>query len=387
VPWAARYMGGAMQVVVNKRDLVRIVARCQGVADKRSTMPMLGNVLVETEGTGLLKLSATDLYLGLTGTITAEVETAGTVAVGARDLFERVKMMPEGEILLSAPGQGSLVIRARGQARRYTLKGIPGADFPSLPKPTGAGEVLELATQSLALLIHRTHFSIAVDDTRLHLNSALLQWEGDRVRMVTTDGHRLSKMEIQGVGSNAFASMLIPLKGVQELRRLCDEAVAEGIGTVSIVQHGPNAFFRAGTLQLSVKLVDVQFPPYQQVIPASAQHRVVANRALLGEALRAVAIAASERTGGVKISFAPNVMRFASESPESGDGFDELAIEFEGTPTTVGFNAHYLLQAIGCIEQEAVALGISGELDAATLQPAEQATSESYLAVVMPMRI
>jgi len=376
-----------MHAVVSKRDLSRILARCQGVADKKSTMPVLGNVLLETRRPAELRLAATDLYLGVSGTVPAQVDKPGSVAVGARDLFERVKMMPEGNITISMQGDGVVSIRAQGQPRRYTLKGLPGTEFPTLPEPGDGSAPMSLSTDTLSDLIAKTHFSIAADDTRPHLNSALFQWEGENVRMVTTDGHRLSKMEIKVPARDAMASMLVPLKGIQELKRLCDEAKSEGATEITVLQSGTNAFFRVLNLQLSVKLVEVQFPPYGQVIPQSSQHRVVAPRELMADALKAVSIAASDRTGGVKVTLGSNVMRFASESPESGDGFDEVPVEYAGSELTVGFNAHYLLQVLGCIDQQDVVLGVSGELDPATIRPGSQASGTDYLAVIMPMRI
>ncbi|MEY4543837.1 MAG: hypothetical protein RL685_32 [Pseudomonadota bacterium] len=376
-----------MHAVVSKRDLVRVLARCQGVADKKSTMPVLGNVLVEARKTGELGLAATDLYLAVSGTIPGQVDRVGSVAVGARDFFERVKMMPEGNLTLTMQGDGAVTMRAQGQPRRYTLKGLPGSEFPVVPQPGEGALPMSLATQTFADLIAKTQFSIATDDTRPHLNSALFQWEGDRVRMVTTDGHRLSKLEIVVPQRDGSASMLIPLKGIQELRRLCDEATSEGVSSISVVQSGNSAFFRVPNLQLSVKLVEVQFPPYSQVIPQSTQHRVVAPRALLADALKAVSLAASERTGGIKLSLNGSVMTFASESPESGEGFDEVPVEYSGAPLTVGFNSKYLLDVLNAIGQTDVVLGVSGELDPATLQPDSPPEGFDYLTVIMPMRI
>jgi DNA polymerase-3 subunit beta len=376
-----------MHAVVSKRDLGRILARCQGVADKKSTMPVLGNVLLEASKTNELSLAATDLYLGVSGTIPARIEKPGSVAVGARDLFERVKMMPEGNIAIAQQPDGSVVIRAQGQARRYTLKGLPGSEFPTLPQPGEGAATMVLGTEVLSDLIAKTHFSIAADDTRPHLNSALLQMEGHNVRMVTTDGHRLSKMEIQQPEHEATASMLIPLKGIHELKRLCDEAKSDGTGSIAVLQSGTNAFFRVPGLQLGIKLVEVQFPPYAQVIPQSTLHQVPAPRALVADALKAVSLAANDRTGGVKVTLASNVMRFSSESPESGDGFDEVPVDYTGNEITVGFNAHYLLQVLSSIEQEDVVLGVSGELDPATVRPGAPSARGDYLAVIMPMRI
>jgi DNA polymerase-3 subunit beta len=376
-----------MDFVIPKKDLLRLVARCQGVADKKSAMPALANVLLSAEG-NTLRVAATDLYIGVTGQTSAEVSRAGSVAVPARDLFERVKAMPEGPVQVTATDEAQTTLKAVGSARRYTLHGMPGREFPQLPKPAGDAPTLELPVELLAQLIARTHFSISSDETRAHVNSALFEWAGDRVRMVTTDGHRLSKMEATVSGSSATATMLIPLKAVTELRRLADEAKAEkDAPNVTITQSGPNAFFGIAGMTFSVKLVDAQFPPYQQVIPATPEKSLRASRVALADALRAVSLAASDRTGGVKLTVAPNVLRITSESPESGNGFDELPVDYSGVEITVGFNARYFLDVLAAMDDEEVTVGVSGQLDPALVRPARESSEQSYVAVVMPMRI
>lgn len=383
-----------MHVVVTKRDLLKILGRCQGVADKKSTMPVLGNVLLEVEGTDRLKLSATDLHLAVTGTVTAEVETGGSVALPARDLFERVRMMPEGKLAIATSGGAATTIRAVGSARRFTLHGMPGEEFPQLPAPDAGSQPMPIDVRALGQLIAGTYFSISTDDTRAHLNSALFEWEGERVRMVTTDGHRLSKMETLVRGGQGTVTFLIPLKGVLELKRLCDEAATEGkaeggsdVTEIMISHGGPNAFFDLPGLRFSVKLVDAQFPPYQQVIPEHSEHIVRAGRAELADALKAVSVAASDRTGGIRLTLGSSKMRFESESPESGQGFDEVAVDYDGPEVTVGFNARYFLDVLGAIDDADVVLGVSGELDPAVIKPATASGTTTYLAVVMPMRI
>lgn len=379
-----------MDLVVAKKDLLRLVARCQGVADKKSAMPVLANVLLSADG-NVLHVAATDLYLAVSGHTAAEISKGGAVAVPARDLLERVKAMPEGPIQITTKDGGQTTLKAVGSPRRYTLHGVPGTDFPALPKPAPDAAVLELPVDLLSQLIARTHFSISPDETRAHVNSALFEWSGERVRMVTTDGHRLSKMEATVPGTQATATMLLPLKAVTELRRLADDARAEKDGdaprNVAIAQNGPNAFFSVAGMQFSVKLVDAQFPPYQQVIPNVTERSVRTPRLVLIDALRAVALAANDRTGGVKVTLLPNTLRITSESPESGNGYDEIPIDYTGPELTIGFNAKYFLDVLSAIDDDEVILGISGELDPAVLRPATESAQESYVAVVMPMRI
>jgi len=377
-----------MHVIVSKKDLLRVLGRCQGVADKKSTMPVLGNVLVRARD-GILELLATDLVVGITATLPVEVKKPGSIAAGAKDLFDRVRMMPEGQVSLEVTEGSSLSLKSLAGARRYTLFGLPGDEFPRLPVPEGTNTV-DIEVQAMSRLIQTTYFSISSDETRVHLSSALFELEDNRVRMVTTDGHRLSKMEVRAAELSGKASMLIPLKGILELRRLCDEAMneadADGV-KVKVLQSGPNVFFELGSYRFSVKLVEAQFPPYQQVIPAQSSLALRAPRAPLADALKAVSLAASDRTGGVKLTLTDGTLRVESESPEAGAGFDEVAVEYTGTPLTIGLNARYLLDVLNAIVDDEVILGITGELDPAVVRPAGNRDSQDYLAVVMPMRI
>ena len=374
-----------MHATVAKKDLLRVLARCQGVADKKSTMPVLANVLIEaTEG--ILHLSATDLVLAVSGEVKAQVDKIGSIAVGAKDLFDRARMMPDGELTIEVKDGSIMTVKATTSARRYTVHGVPGEEFPALPKAEGDSWI-ELEAAVMSRLIASTYFSISTDETRLHLSSALFSLEDNRVRMVTTDGHRLSKMEIRAPEISGESNMLIPLKGILELRRLCDESVSDTsddkAAHIRILQSGPNIYCELAGFRFSVKLVDAQFPPYQQVIPAQSENAIRA----LQDALKAVSLAASDRTGGVKLTLSAGSLRVESESPEAGEGFDELPVDYEGETVTIGLNAKYFLDVLGAINEDEVILGLSGELDPAVIRPSNNSPDSDYLAVVMPMRI
>ncbi|MDP9036356.1 MAG: DNA polymerase III subunit beta, partial [Myxococcota bacterium] len=333
-----------------------------------------------------------DMYLALVGRVTADVSKGGSVAVSAKDLLERVRMMPDGPIHISSQDSAT-TLKAAGSARRYTLRGMPGDDFPPLPSPAEGSPSLAIDVVVLDELIAKTHFSISSDETRAHLNSALFEWDGDVVRMVTTDGHRLSKMEVTVTGRQASATMLIPLKAIQELRRLCDDMASEAKdggkesgmkAQLQITQSGSSAFFQGGGMSFAVRLVDAQFPPYAQVIPPQSEKLVKLARAPFAEALRAVSVAASERTGGVKLGLTSGTMRMTTESPESGEGFDEVPVDYSGANMTIGFNAKYFLDVLAALDEDEVLLGLGGELDPAVLKPVGP---RQFLSVVMPMRI
>jgi DNA polymerase-3 subunit beta len=378
-----------MELTVPKKDLLKLVSRMQGVAERKSTMPVLSNVLLAVDGPSTLRVAATDLYLALVGRIGVDVSRGGSVAIPAKDLLERIRMMPEGPLHVSTQENATTTIKAAGSARRYTLRGMPGDDFPPLPAPAEGSPSLALDVDVLEELIEKTHFSISSDETRAHLNSALFEWDGDVVRMVTTDGHRLSKMEVRVAGRQASATMLIPLKAIQELKRLCDDFVGEGKEgsakpQLQITQSGSSAYFQGGGMTFAVRLVDAQFPPYGQVIPQQSEKLVRVPRVAFAEALRAVSVAASERTGGVKLGVSAGTLRITTESPDSGEGFDEVPIEYAGASMTIGFNAKYFLDVLAALDDAEIELGFGGELDPAVIRPASQ---RQFLAVVMPMRI
>ena len=378
-----------MDVTLPKKDLLRLFGRTQGVADKKSTMPILSNVLVTADKEGVLRASATDLFMAVTTTSPAEVKSTGTVAVPAKELVERVKAMPEGPVQISSTEGATVLIKAVGAKREFRLRGMPGEDFPALPKPDAKATEITIAAPTLADLIGRTHFSISADETRPHLNSALFEWDGDVIRMVTTDGHRLSKYEVAADGGQkASFSLLVPLKGIVELRRLCDELKSDKGGAegapLKLLRGGPNVFFSTADSTLAIKLVDAQFPPYQQVIPQRTESGVRVSRATLVDVLRAMSVAASERTGSVKLGLTKGTMRVTSENPDSGDALDEVPVDYSGADMTIGFNVRYILDALGALDEDEIKLGLSGELDPVMIEPI---SSRRYVAIVMPMRI
>lgn len=372
-----------MDLTVSKRDLLRLTAKTQGIAERKSTMPVLANVLL-TASPNALTASATDLYLALTGTIQADVAKTGSVAVPAKDLFDRIKMMPDGPVTLTSDAKGQTTIKAKGSARRYTLRGMPGEDFPPMPRDESTATPLSIPAATLVSLIARVHYAISTDETRAHLNSALFECDGSSMRMVSTDGHRLSKADAASNGAGK-STMLIPAKAIQELRRMCEELGGgpDEAANVTITQSGSSAFFRGGGLTFSVKLVDAQFPPYQQVIPKTSEKVATVPRVAFAEALKAVSVASAEKTGGVKFVLTKGKLAISAESATGGDGADELPVEYSGASITTGFNAKYMLDVLGCLASDDVTLGLGGELDPCVVKPCGD---ETFLAVIMPMR-
>lgn len=394
-----------MDCVLPKKDLMRIVRLVRPVANNESSIPMLANVLLSVAGNSM-QVSATDGRGAISGAAPAEVSADGSAAVDAEVLESCLSAMPDGPIQITSTNTARVTLRASGTSRRYTLQGIPGNEFPQLHRPAADAPSLELPVDKLSLLITRTHFSISTDETRPHVNSGLFEWAGDRVRLVSTDGHRLSKMESTVTGSSATATMLIPLKAITELRRLADEAKAEkDAPTVSITQSGPNAFFNIAGMQFSVKLVDAQFPPYQQVIPMTDTTQARTNRRLLINAIEActavyppvmrlrklVGQTWSRRKGG----FAGGIL-LATNGGESievtkcghDSAFSEMvAVERMGPEARRSLDPRFILEALDAIDDDQVLLGFgASEMDPITIRPAAESGADSYIHVLMPRR-
>jgi DNA polymerase-3 subunit beta len=379
-----------MELTINKKDFLRGLARTHGVADRKSSMPILSNILLSAEGSGGLRLAATDLYLGVTALAEGKVEKGGSVAVSARTLFDIVKNLPEGEVQWTVGENHSVEIRC-GKVR-YRIPGMPGEDFPPLPSP-GETQFAEVEAEQVGELIMLTQYAMSTDETRPHLAGALFEGDGNVLRMVTTDGHRLCKAERRLEDENAGLdfSMLVPHKGVLELKRVIEDAKADrakgddGRVTLGIANASGNAFFQRPGIQLSVKLADEQFPPYAKVIPQQQTRRVVAARTMLVEALRRISLVANDKSGGVRMQIEEGQLRITSENPDVGEGSEELDVDYAGDPLTIGFNARYLLDVLQALQDDEIAIELNGELDPGMVKPASD--GDRFTGVIMPMRI
>ncbi|MDD9944189.1 MAG: DNA polymerase III subunit beta [Myxococcales bacterium] len=376
-----------MELTISKKAFLRALTRTHSVADRKSSMPILSNILLSSDGSGTLRFAATDLYLSMSCAAPAEVGAEGTIAVAARTLFDIVKNLPEGMVSLQVTDNYAAEIRA-GKVR-FKIPGMPGQDFPVLPS-AGEAPFASMDAASLGRLIALTHYSMSSDETRPHLAGALFEGDGRVARMVTTDGHRLSKAEYkrpEDADALDFA-MLVPNKGIGELRRMVEEvradAKGDGEGVVDVAHVSGNAFFRHGDVVLSVKLADEQFPPYKKVIPSSQERRVVVSRLLLAEALKRISLVANDKSGAVRFGVDAGVIRLTSENPDVGEGSEELDVDYAGEQVEIGFNARYLQDALGALAEDEVMLELGGQLDPCVVRPVGPT---EFVGVIMPMRI
>ena len=379
-----------MELRIDKQVFLRGLTRTHAVADRKSSMHILSNILLSAEGTKQLRLSATDLYLGVTSLVPANISKGGTIAVAARTLFDIVKNLPDGEVQWKLIDTHAAEIRC-GKVR-YKIPAMPGEDFPPLPNP-GETEFSNIEVDVLSELIGLTQYSMSHDDTRPHLAGTLFEGDGKFVRMVTTDGHRLSKAEQRLGDGEAMLNfaMLVPHKGVTELKRMLDEIKgahskkADKAARIGIAVSGGSAYFRSGDLNLSVKLADEQFPPYDKVIPQQQTRKIVAARVMFVEALKRISLVANDKSGGVQLQIEPGVIRLQSQNPDVGEGSEDVDVDYAGEGIKIGFNARYLLDVLNALPNDEIALELNGELDPGVVKPV--GGRSDFMGVIMPMRI
>lgn len=370
-----------MEFEIDQARFLSALALAATVADKRSTMPVLANVLLRADKDGQLVCSATDMMLSLTETIPAEVKAPGSLTLAVRHLHGVIRTLPTGPLRVKGlDNHWAQIVSGRSE---FKLMGMPEADFPELPDPGKGKKALaftDVPTHALADLIQKTAFSVSTDEARVNLAGVLFECDGTTGTMVSTDGHRLTKFSNAFAGPKLEAGIIIPRKGMLEIRRVLERVG----GTVGLAIGDQHLFVRAEELLLSVKLNQVTFPPYKAVIPTSHQRAAQINREELLSALRRAEVMAPEKTSTVRVALSGGKLELTADNPDLGVAHQELAIDYDGDSLTAGFNARYLLEVLDVIDTEDVRLEFQGELDPCVVKPVD---GPDFLGVVMPMRI
>jgi DNA polymerase III subunit beta len=291
-----------------------------------------------------------------------------------------VKNLPEDEISVSVADNHRTLIKS-GRVE-YKIVGTSDADYPKLPDPEGVG-FSSLDAKVFLDMIDKTLFSVSTDETRYHLNGVFLQSKGETLRMVSTDGHRLSMVTrpVATAGLEVGAGVIIPRKGLLEVKKLLEETSS---AAVEVGLRGSNVYLRRQDVTLSVKLIDAQFPDYEQVVPKKTEKKAIAATTQLADALRRISLLSSDKAWGVKLGFAKNTLAITSDNPDVGEAKEELEVEYDGGELTIGFNARYLLDVLGATESAEIAISLNDESSPGVLTPVED---EQYTCVIMPMRI
>lgn len=365
-----------MELKIQKPEFLKGLRIAHSIADRKSTMPMLANVLLRATGQNTLQVAATDLNVSVSAELQSENVAEGGLTVGAKALHDIVSSMP-GDALRLRRAENNWAEITAGKVD-YRLVGMPDRDFPKIPDPADV-EFTEIDPVVLREMIDRVLFSVCNDETRFHLNGVLFESDGTSARMVSTDGHRLSKVERKLDGAPTLtAGIIIPKKGVVELKRVLDNSEKTRMAIKS-----PYIFVTGDRITLAVKLIDSQFPAYQQVIPKDHSKEVVIDRHMLLSALKRAQLMSSE-TRGVKFSVSENGLVISSDNPDIGEVREELEANYSGESVSIGFNPRYVIELLSQMATDQVTLELNGELDPGLLRPF---SDDDYLGVVMPMRI
>lgn len=369
-----------MKMNIQRGDFLKGLQVAQSVADRKSTMPIAANVLLESKS-GKLHIGATNLVVSIRANLDASIEEEGGMTTVAKTLFDIIKSFPEDpDLVISFQKTESNSADITSGKVRFQILGMSHEDFPKLPDAEGASFV-EVPTDLLELLISRVFFSISPEETRPHLNAALMESDKEAIRMVSTDGHRMSKAE-SSVGSSLDigSGILIPRRGVQELRKLLEISKE----SVEMAFLGDHLFIRNEFVLMAIKLSDEKFPPYEEVIPKDLDKKIVVVRSAFMDALRRVSLLSTEKTRGIRLRFSEGRIEILSRNPDLGEASEEIEVDYEGEEFVIAFNARYFMEALAEMDSDEVILELGEELDPCLVRPVD---TSDYLCVIMPLRL
>lgn len=368
-----------MEFKANREDFLAALFWTQGIVERRNTMPILSNVLIEALK-GNIRVTATDLEVGVRGKFEGEVSREGMVTLNARKLYEIVREAPEDKLQLKRLENEWVEIKSGKSV--FKIVGLDAREFPQFPKFEGE-RLFAVPANVLREMIERTIFSVSTDETRYNLNGVFIQEsERTKVRMVATDGHRLALIE-RGIGSIGLEKgVILPRKGLTELRKLLEDTED---GLVSLGFQENMGLVLKESVELFMRLVEGDFPDYSKVIPKDNPHTLRIEQERLLQALRRVAILSSERYKGIKIDLNDGRIAISANNPDLGEAVEEIDVEYEGPVLTVGFNARYIIDVLSVLGMGgAVDIQLKDELSPSVIRKEGDA---GYLYVVMPMRL
>lgn len=372
-----------MRVVLERSNLLKSLSHVHGVVERRNTIPILSNVLLIAEGSGLA-LKATDLDLEATETIAAMVDVPGATTVPAHLLYDIVRKLSDGaEVMLKLDEDGKAMSVISGRSS-FRLQCLPKSDFPELTAGTFSHS-FQIEAGAFKRLIEKTQFAISTEETRYYLNGIYLHAFGEsdnlKLRAVATDGHRLARCECEApAGSEGMPGIIIPRKTVAELQKLLDKP-----DVVMVVELSDAKIrFTIDSLVLTSKLIDGTFPDYQRVIPTGNDRKLVIDRQTFAQAVDRVSTISSERGRAVKLSIASGSLTLTVNNPDSGSATDELAADYDADPMEIGFNARYLLDVAGQLAGSEARFMLADAGSPTLVSDMEDADT---LYVLMPMRV
>ena len=367
-----------MKATIERATLLKSLSHVQSVVERRNTIPILSNVLIDASADGSIRLMATDLDLQVDESIQATVTTPGATTVSAHTLFDIVRKLPEGSQVELNAAEGKMQLSA-GRAR-FNLSTLPRDDFPVIAEgdlPTR----FELPAATLRQIIDKTRFAISTEETRYYLMGIFLHIADEQLKAAATDGHRLARVTVaKPDGADGMPDVIVPRKCVAELRKLLEELE----GTVEVSMSPTKIRFGLGSAVLTSKLIDGTFPDYNRVIPTGNDKLLKLDPKSFAQGVDRVSTIASEKTRAVKMMVDRDKVTLSVTSPESGTATEEIAADYGSDNIEIGFNARYLLDILGEIDGDTVEVHLA---DAAAPTLLREKDNSSALYVLMPMRV
>ncbi len=369
-----------MLFTIGKSQMLKELQLIQGVIEKKHTIPILSNLLIET-GADHIKMLATDLEVGLRCKSEATVNKEGALTISAKKLYEIVRALPESDIKFEVIDHNWMSIEC--ERSQFKSVGLPKEDFPSLPE-FDFGKGISIPADLLKEMIHKTYIAISEEDTRYALNGALFIIHGKQISMVATDAHRLAWFKTEGEKelSGEEIRVIIPKKSVHQIRSIIDTGAKEVIFGLS----ENHIFFKIEERILISRIIEGQFPSYEKVIPVDSDKIVLFPTRELADAIKRVALLSNERSRAIKFHINPGKVEIRSSNPELGEACEVLYVSYQGEKVNIGFNAQYIIDFLNVVEDKEVKFAMKDETSQGQLLLVEKHPYE-YTYVVMPMRI
>jgi DNA polymerase-3 subunit beta len=375
-----------MDFEIDKKEFLKGLGLMQSVAGRKTTLPILSHILLEGEKSSLY-LIGTDLETGIREELVATVHQEGKASVSAKKIYEIVRELPEETIHIKKKENHWITLQCGKSV--FNLAGLDPDEFPSLPSYQD-GYFSQVLTQLIQEMIEKTAFAASNEESRYHLNGIHLsqnkKGEKEVLRMVATDGHRLSLIDresqtIRGIEKG----IIIPKKGVLEIKKIMGDR--DGKEEIEIYFDQTHGFFKMGKSLMVIRLIDGEFPEYEQVIPKGNDKKITMKKERVHGCLRRVSTMASERVEGIKFSLKRNMLELSSYHQDYGDAKEEVEVAYEGPPLEIGFNARYLMEALNVIGMDEVIMELKDEGSPGILRPVSTTEPSNQICIIMPMRI
>jgi DNA polymerase-3 subunit beta len=366
-----------MKFTITREKLQEGLAAVAGSIPTRTTLPVLSNLLIETEEDGV-RLSGTDLDTSVSVRVPAEVAEPGAITAPARKLQEIARELPPAPVSVATQGDAISITSGRS---RFRLNGLPKDEFPAFPT-VEFGQSWRLSGKELTQLIGHVSFAVSTEETRPILNGVLWELPEGEMRMVATNGHRLAKMTLSRDGGPGAGELIVHPRALAQVQKLFGPE-----DEVEIARSENHLGFRGKGVMIFTRLIEGPYPNYEQVIPKDNDKTLIADKGALTGAIRRMAIVASDQTHRIRLSLGGPMMKFSVQTPDLGEASEELPVEYEGEPLEIGFNANYLLELLRYMPSDEVRLSFRAPERAATMQPVGNEDTPDFLCLVMPLRL